>query len=151
MMEDIYPPSFCMQQYAIKLMTCVKKIRRFLMLDCLAVGLGGFIGSVGRYLMGKIPIKNPTSFPVNTFLINIAGVFIIGCIVALAVKNNNISTRIILFLKVGICGGFTTFSTFSLETSELIKSGDTFTALVYVIASVVLGVFAVILPQCIIR
>ncbi|MFQ9933502.1 MAG: fluoride efflux transporter FluC [Lachnospiraceae bacterium] len=117
------------------------------MLDCLAVGLGGFIGSVGRYLMGKIPIKNPTSFPVNTFLIGIY----FGCIVALAGKNNNISTRIILFLKVGICGGFTTFSTFSLETSELIKSGDTFTALVYVIASVVLGVFAVILPQCIIR
>ena len=45
------------------------------MLDCLAVGIGGFIGSVCRYLVGKIPIKNPAGFPINTFLINIAGAF----------------------------------------------------------------------------
>lgn len=121
------------------------------MLDCLMVGIGGFIGSVGRYLIGKIPIKNPTAFPITTLLINIAGAFLIGCIVAIAEKNSSISPRLILFLKVGICGGFTTYSTFSLETSELINAGEILTALIYIIASVGLGILAVILAQCTIK
>ncbi len=120
------------------------------MLDCIAVGIGGFLGSVGRYLIGKIPMKNPTLFPITTLLINIAGSFLIGCIMAIAAKNSNINPRLILFLKVGICGGFTTFSTFSLETSELINSGEILTALIYVIASVGFGLLAVILGQYVI-
>ena len=117
------------------------------MLNCLAVGLGGFIGAVIRYLMGLIPIKNPASFPVNTFIINIAGAFAIGCIAYAMSKNQNIDSRLILFLKVGICGGFTTFSTFSLETAELIKSGSILTAVIYVVLSVVIGALAVMLPD----
>lgn len=121
------------------------------MLNCLAVGLGGFIGAVVRYLIGFIPIKNPTSFPIHTFIINIVGAFAIGCIVFAAAKNGHMDSRVILFLKVGICGGFTTFSTFSLETAELIKNGCVTVAVLYVVASVVLGVFVVMLPQLILQ
>jgi CrcB protein len=121
------------------------------MLKCFLVGLGGFFGAVARYLVSLIPIKNPTTFPINTFIINIIGAFAIGCIVAVASKNQNIDPKLLLFLKVGICGGFTTFSTFSLETSELIKSGSIAVAILYVALSVALGVVAVMLPQLVIK
>ena len=83
------------------------------MLNCVIVGLGGFIGAVLRYLIGFIPIKNPDSFPINTFIINILGALIIGIIAFTAAKNQNLDAKLILFLKVGICGGFTTFFIFS--------------------------------------
>lgn len=121
------------------------------MLNCLAVGLGGFVGAVLRYLVGLIPIKNPSAFPINTFVINILGAFAIGCIALAASKNENIDPKLLLFLKVGICGGFTTFSTFSLETAELVKNGSVVVAILYVVLSVVLGVLAVMLPQLIIK
>lgn len=92
------------------------------MLNCIFVGLGGFVGSILRYLVGLIPIKNPSDFPINTFLINVFGSLAIGVIACLAAKNSNLDSRLILFLKVGICGGFTTFSTFSLETASLSKT-----------------------------
>ncbi len=121
------------------------------MLNCLLVGLGGFIGAVLRYLISLIPIKNPESFPVNTFIINIVGALAIGCLAFAASKNENIDPKLLLFLKVGICGGFTTFSTFSLETAELIKSGSVVTALIYVFASIILSVSAVMLPQLVLK
>lgn len=113
--------------------------------------MGGFIGAVLRYLISLIPIKNPESFPVNTFMINTVGAFAIGCIVFAASKNENIDPKLLLFLKVRICGGFTTFSTFSLETAELIKSGSVVTAVIYVIASIIVGVLAVMLPQLVLK
>lgn len=82
------------------------------MLNCVIVGLGGFIGAVLRYLISLIPIKNPDSFPINTFIINILGALIIGIIAFTAAKNQNLDAKLILFLKVGICGGFTTFPPF---------------------------------------
>lgn len=121
------------------------------MINCLIVGIGGFIGSVLRYLIGLIPIKNAHSFPVNTFIINIVGAFAIGCVVAAVAKNKNMDPNLVLFLKVGICGGFTTFSTFSLEASNLMKSGQVGIALSYVILSAVLGILAVFAAQYIIK
>ena len=121
------------------------------MLNCLAVGFGGFVGAVLRYLISLIPIKNPESFPVNTFIINLVGAFAIGCIAFAMTKNESIDSRLLLFLKVGICGGFTTFSTFALETTELIKSGSVMVAVIYVVASVLLSVLAVMLPQLILK
>ena len=121
------------------------------MLNCFAVGLGGFIGAVLRYLISLIPIKNPASFPVNTFIINVVGAFAIGCIAFAMMKNENIDSRLLLFMKVGICGGFTTFSTFALETAELIKGGSVMVALIYVVLSVVLSVLAVMTPQFILK
>lgn len=121
------------------------------LLNCLMVGLGGAIGSILRYLMGLIPVKNPAGFPILTFLINIFGAFLIGTIVAYSSKNLSLSPRMILFLKVGVCGGFTTFSTFSLESLQLIKSGNSFIAIIYMISSVILSVLAVMLGHTIVK
>lgn len=109
-------------------------------MDIMAVGAGGFLGAVLRYLIGLVTVKEATVFPVKTFTINIVGCFAIGIITVLASKNPNINPRWILFLKVGICGGFTTFSTFALETTDLMKNGHTGIALLYVVMSVVVGV-----------
>lgn len=121
------------------------------MLNCILVGIGGFIGAVLRYLMSLAPIKNPAGFPVNTFIVNALGALVIGIIAAFAAKSNNLDARLVLLLKVGICGGFTTFSTFSLETAQLFKSGSTAIALVYAILSVVVCVAAAFLPQAVIK
>ena len=114
--------------------------------ECLIVGLGGGIGSIARYLLGLIPLNETTSFPINTFLINIIGAISIGLIVFYAMKNN-LNMNWILFLKIGICGGFTTFSTFAIETADLIKCGDASIAFLYVLLSVLVGVSAIFLPD----
>ena len=117
------------------------------MIDCLAVGVGGFVGSVARYLAGKIPVPNPAAFPINTLLINIAGSFVIGCLAALAARNAPIHPRLMLFLKVGICGGFTTFSSFALETDQLLAKGSASIAAPYVLLSIICGILAVFAAQ----
>ena len=110
------------------------------MLNCLVVALGGGIGACLRYLIGLIPLKEPFTFPVKTLVINLLGCFVIGLIAALAVKNSSLSSKTVLFIKTGLCGGFTTFSTFALETETLIKTGHIGLAIVYVALSVVVGV-----------
>lgn len=117
------------------------------MLNCLFVGLGGFIGSVCRYLIGLLPIKPENGFPVKTLMINIVGAFIIGMIAALADKNKSFNPQIVLMIKVGVCGGFTTFSTFAYETTDLLKNGNMMIAISYVSASVILSVLAVFIAQ----
>lgn len=112
------------------------------MAECLLVGIGGFIGSVCRYLIGLIPLSPSNGFPVKTLVINVAGAFAIGLIAA-AAKNADISPRIVLLLKTGICGGFTTFSTFALEISDLIRGGSWAAAAAYMLLSLILGVAAV--------
>ena len=106
------------------------------MMNCLAVGLGGFAGAVLRYLIGLIPTGETMIFPVKTFCI------VIGAITVLAAKLS-VPPRMILFLKVGVCGGFTTFSTFALESSDLIRDGHMGIALCYVLLSVLVGVLAI--------
>ena len=71
----------------------------------------------------------------------------IGVIVALAVKYADLNPRLVLFLKVGVCGGFTTFSSYALETGDLMKSGHTGIAFAYVVLSVLCGVAAVFTGQ----
>ncbi|MBQ6219380.1 MAG: fluoride efflux transporter CrcB [Methanosphaera sp.] len=123
--------------------------------ECLLVGLGGFVGSILRYLMGFISINESTSFPVNTFLINIMGALLIS-LIAFYITNYNVHNinpstlkSLILFLKVGVCGGFTTFSTFALETGDLIRSGNVTIAFTYVLLSVLVGVSVIFLPDLI--
>ena len=122
------------------------------MLDCIAVGLGGFIGSVLRHLAGKLPLGGAAQgFPLATLLINVLGSFSIGLIAALAARRPELDARLLLFARVGLCGGFTTFSTFSLETFELIRAGACGTAAAYAVLSAVLGVLAVLLAAALVK
>ena len=113
-----------------------------MMIKCLIVGAGGAIGAVLRYLIGLLPMNPENGFPIKTFLINVIGCFIIGIIAAFA-DRNAINPNLVLLIKVGICGGFTTFSSFALETEGLLAKGQTGVALLYMISSIVCGVLAV--------
>ena len=119
------------------------------MINCIFVGVGGFIGSVCRYLIGLLPIRPDNGFPIKTLVINIVGAFLISMIASMAAKNKSISPQLILMLKVGICGGFTTFSTFAYEATDLFSQGHIGVAISYVALSVVLGIVAVFLGQVI--
>lgn len=130
------------------LMISVKK-EVISMLNCMAVGIGGFIGSVLRYLVSLIPIKTGEGFPVNTLMINIAGAFLIGMLVGFFARTSSDNSSLMLMLKVGICGGFTTFSTFSLDTVELIKTGNWTTAFAYIFLSIILCISAVFCGQAV--
>ena len=121
------------------------------MINCFAVGLGGFFGATLRYLVGLIDLHDSSGFPYKTLAINILGSFVIGLIGAYASKAHNADPRMILFLKTGLCGGFTTFSTFALESAGLIQNGRTGSAALYMVLSVVLSVIAVFAAQYAVR
>ena len=110
------------------------------------VGLGGAIGSIFRYTLSLLPIKS--SFPILTLITNLLGAFIIGVVVGLFEKQY-LSSQIHLFLKTGLCG-FTTFSTFSLETLTLLENGMIFMAIIYALISVVGCIMGVYLGKMIV-
>lgn len=115
------------------------------------VGIGGAIGSVLRYLASTgIQNKFLSAFPYGTMIVNISGCFLIGIIYALAARGN-VSPEWRLLLATGICGGYTTFSTFSYESMSLLRDGEIFYATAYISASVVLGILATFLPIIIIE
>lgn len=120
------------------------------MIDCIIVGIGGFIGSSLRYLFSKIPIKENFTLPINTLLINIIGSFIIGIIVTVAFRNTNLNPKVTLLIKTGFCGGFTTFSTFALESYDLINNGKWNVALVYMCLSIIFSILAIICAKLVI-
>ena len=105
------------------------------------IGLGGALGAVCRYLMSLIPYRG--DFPYITLLTNLLGAVLIGVVVGMASKNRELSPNLISFLKTGFCGGFTTFSTFSLETLSLLESHRIITGCLYASVSVVLCVAGV--------
>ncbi len=120
------------------------------MLNVLIVALGGAAGSVLRYLITIFPVSQKNGFPLKTFLINVLGSFVIGLVAALASKNIS-NPKMTLFLKVGLCGGFTTFSSFALETEGLIEKGNAGTAFLYVALSILCGLAAVFAAEKIIN
>ena len=111
------------------------------------VGLGGAIGSIFRYTLSLLPIKS--SFPILTLITNLLGAFIIGVVVGLFEKQY-LASQSHLFLKTGLCGGFTTFSTFSLETLTLLENDVIFIAIVYALISVVGCIMGVYLGKMIV-
>lgn len=100
-----------------------------MLLDCLAVGAGGFLGSIARYLCGAAMPQG--AFPYTTMAINVLGSFALSFVAALAAGGMAIDGRLSLFLRVGLCGGFTTFSTFSFETLQLAHQGKPLGAAAY--------------------
>lgn len=108
----------------------------------LLVAVGGAAGAVCRYLLSMIPVRG--EFPVMTFLTNITGAFVIGLIVGLTAGKLSEAPELVLFLKTGFCGGFTTFSTFSLETVQLLEKGKLLTGGLYTAGSVMLSLLGVL-------
>ncbi len=111
--------------------------------NLLLVGLGGGMGSMLRY--GTALLINTKNFPWATLAVNIIGSFIIGVVFALTLKVDILSDSWKLFLATGICGGFTTFSAFSLENMGLMQSGKYGLAITYIGLSVILGIIATFL------
>jgi fluoride exporter len=110
-----------------------------------AVAVGGAIGSVGRFwLAGVMTALTGPRFPWGTLLINVLGSGLIGLVGGFTLTAGRVGMHpdVRIFLMTGVCGGFTTFSAFSLQTLELMQSGDVVPALGYAVGSVVLCVLA---------
>jgi CrcB protein len=118
----------------------------------LLVGAGGFLGSISRYLASRFIQEHlPVAFPFGTFLVNITGCFLIGLIYGLSEKSTLLTTGWKMFLAVGFCGGFTTFSTFANENLALLRDAEYLYFLLYTGLSVFLGITATFLGVLITR
>lgn len=109
------------------------------------VALGGALGAVARYAISLIPVK--TTFPVLTLITNLVGAIMIGFIVGIADRKENVSPETVLFWKTGVCGGFTTFSTFSLESYKLFENKSYALGGVYVTLSVCGCILGIVLGK----
>jgi len=116
------------------------------MKQLLLVGFGGFIGSIARFSVQKLNLNwHVLSIPMGTLTVNVAGSLLIGLIIGVSAKSEIISPGLRLFLMVGICGGFTTFSSFTAENLTLMQNGQFASVLVYTGLSIFLGFLAVYL------
>jgi fluoride exporter len=110
------------------------------------IGSGSFLGGIARYLTARIVQSTfASSFPYGTMVVNILGCFLIGLIYGLSDRTNLINDEWRIFLTVGFCGGFTTFSTFANENLNLLRDGSFYYFALYTGFSVFLGLVAVFL------
>lgn len=114
------------------------------MKQLLLVGIGGFLGSIARYLVSKLNFSWAfLDLPMGTLTANVLGSLIIGFLMGAFLSADWMNNNLKLLLAVGFCGGFTTFSSFAGENFTLIQNGQYFTAFLYIAASVILGILAV--------
>jgi CrcB protein len=109
----------------------------------LLVFLGGGLGSILRYWISKNLNSYYSNFYLGTFLVNIIGCLLIGILIGLSLKYNYITQNQTLLLATGFCGGFTTFSTFALESNLLLKESSILYMSLYLGLSVALGILAI--------
>lgn len=137
--------TYCIYPDAIYRFTRIKTLvfQPFMIKTLLLVGTGGFLGSISRYLASRF-LQNsiPSSFPYGTFFVNITGCLLIGIIYGLSERSSLLTPEWRLFLAVGFCGGFTTFSTFANENLALLRDGEFFYFFLYTGLSVFLGIAA---------
>lgn len=118
----------------------------------LLAGCGGFVGTCGRYLVGRWCTSMwHGSFPIGTFMVNIIGCFIIGMLFGLLEKTHVMTPDENVLLITGFCGGFTTFSTFANDIFTLGSKGDWQTSLLYLLLSIIVGVLLVCAGRALIR
>ena len=122
------------------------------MRQILFIGLGGFIGTIARYLLSKL-INNAVtvSFPYGTLVVNILGSVLIGALYGYFESKNLISNELKLFFTVGICGGFTTFSAFAHENFLFLRDGNIYHFAIYTSVSIILGIAAILLGYWLIK
>lgn len=110
----------------------------------LAVFIGGGLGSVARYLIqaGLHERIHPYNFPWSTFIVNVIGSFLIGIFYTVSARFN-LSMEVRLMLTTGLCGGFTTFSTFCYDGFEMIQTGHYVAFICYTLLSIILGISSV--------
>jgi len=113
------------------------------MMNFIWVFIGGGLGSIARYSIGKIVFPAHWNFPMATFISNFIACFLLGILMAVVMKNS-ISDTGKLLLMTGFCGGFSTFSTFTGETFGLLQNGDFSTALINIFGSILLCMLALI-------
>lgn len=118
----------------------------------LIVGTGSFIGGAMRYLLSTY-IKNMygQTFPWGTLVVNLLGCFVFGIIFALFSKHNSTDNTFCLLLTTGICGGFTTFSTFANESVQMIQNGNIGEFIGYMATSVIVGIALIALSYWIVK
>lgn len=107
----------------------------------LFIGVGSFLGGIARYLVkvGCGKLFPAATLPLGTMVANVAGCFLIGLFYGIASRHTTMSQDMLMFLTVGFCGGFTTFSTFMNENMSMIQGGELFNSLLYAVLSLVLG------------
>ncbi|HEY6571348.1 MAG TPA: fluoride efflux transporter CrcB [Candidatus Limnocylindrales bacterium] len=114
-------------------------------MQLLLVGLGGFGGAVLRWLVdGWVSERNPSAFPLGTFVVNLTGSFVLGVLFAWVLERDVLPPDVRLPLMVGFLGAYTTFSTFMLESWRLVEEGAYGLAMANLVGSVVLGLVAVV-------
>ena len=113
----------------------------------LFIGGGSFLGGIARYLVkvGCGKLFPAATFPVGTMAANVAGCFLIGLFYGIASRHAAISQDMLMFLTVGFCGGFTTFSTFMDENMSMLQGGEFFSSLLYTVLSLALGLISLYL------
>lgn len=116
------------------------------MLNVAAVFAGGGLGAVLRYLTGVYFLKHfNINLPVATFTVNIIGCFILGFLYILFINKTDWNSAAKLALTAGFCGGLTTFSTFSVEVYEMVRTANYLNAILYVVLSLIVGLAAVMI------
>ena len=107
----------------------------------LIIGLGGFIGTIFRFLISSLIEKSfATSFPIGTLLVNLIGCFLIGLVSGYFTQKMGDQTQLFFFLTIGILGGFTTFSAIAIDSQLFIENGEFLKMLLYITTQIIVGI-----------
>ncbi len=129
-----------------------RKIQKSMYRHLILAGAGSCAGGICRFLVqSAVQHRSPSPYPWGTFLVNISGCLLIGLVYGLSERGNLLSPDARIFLATGICGGYTTFSSFALENVSLMASGEWLYFSLYLGLSVVVGIMATWLGALLIR